>query len=509
MNQQQQQPPQQQQPQQQQQQQQQPSSQPQINDDQKRSNEQTDEDDGQSNEGFVVKMRGLPWSATADDIIKFLSILGEAKVKDGTAGVHLTMAREGRPSGEAYVEMESEEDLKAALKKDREHMGNRYIEVFRSKRSEMEWVIKKTGSTLDSVLDDNCVRLRGLPFGSTKDDIVQFFQGLEMTSDGITIATDFTGRSTGEAFVQFVDRENAEKALQKHKEKIGHRYIEIFRSSLAEIRNQALQRRPRQTPYDRMDRFASSGGSGGSGRYFDMPMRTGRNMKSFGNNGYDNGGDPWSSGRSMGGPRGGGGGQGMMGSSSGGGGGGGWNSNNWNAPPSRPLYVVHMRGLPFKANEDDIATFFEPLEPVDIRILFNNNNRPSGEANVEFGNKEDAMRAMSKDKTYMQHRYIELFMDGPVGGGPGSGGNNFSMDDMGPPNSGNGGNFGGFGNNSFGGNSSGGGGGNSFGNNSFSRRNDNSGPPNSFFSNNMGGGGYPRPSGPRNMSGPGPKFNPF
>jgi len=107
----------------------------------------------------------------------------------------------------------------------------------------------------------------------------------------------------------------------------------------------------------------------------------------------------------------------------------------------------------------------------------------------------------------MQHRYIELFMDGPVGG-PGAVGNNFSMDDMGPPNAGSGGNFGGFGNNSFGG-SGGGGGGNSFGNNSFSRRNDNSGPPNSFFSNNMGGGGYPRPSGPRNMSGPGPKFNPF
>lgn len=137
------------------------------------------------------------------------------------------------------------------------------------------------------------------------------------------------------------------------------RYIEIFRSSLAEIRNQALQRRPRQTPYDRMDRFSGGGGGGGSGggggggsgggRYFDMPMRAGRSMKSFGNNGYDNGG-PWNSGRNMGGPRGGG--QGMM---RGGGGGGGWNGNNWNAPQNRPLYVVHMRGLPFKANEEDIA----------------------------------------------------------------------------------------------------------------------------------------------------------
>jgi len=60
---------------QQQQQQQQPSSQPQMNDDLKSSNEQTDEDDCQSNEGFFVKIRGLLWSTTADEIIKFLGTL--------------------------------------------------------------------------------------------------------------------------------------------------------------------------------------------------------------------------------------------------------------------------------------------------------------------------------------------------------------------------------------------------------------------------------------------------
>lgn len=40
----------------------------------------------------------------------------------------MTMSREGRPSGEAYVEMETEDDIDLACKKDREHMGHRYIE---------------------------------------------------------------------------------------------------------------------------------------------------------------------------------------------------------------------------------------------------------------------------------------------------------------------------------------------------------------------------------------------
>lgn len=51
------------------------------------------------------------------------------------------------------------------------------------------------------------------------------------------------------------------------------------------------------------------------------------------------------------------------------------------------------------------------MEPVEISILFNNNNRPSGEANVEFANKEDAMRAMSKVKLYLSKIYIKIFLN--------------------------------------------------------------------------------------------------
>ena len=38
------------------------------------------------------------------------------------------MSREGRPSGEAYVEFETEDDTKKGLEKDYERLGSRYIE---------------------------------------------------------------------------------------------------------------------------------------------------------------------------------------------------------------------------------------------------------------------------------------------------------------------------------------------------------------------------------------------
>ena len=179
-------------------------------------------------EGLVVKVWGLPWSCSVDEVQRFFSA---CKIQNGPKGIRFIYTREGRPSGEAFVELESEEDIKLALKKDRETMGHRYVEVFKSNNIEMDWVLKHTGPNSPDMANDGVVWLRGLPFGCSKEEIVQFFSGLEIVPNGITLPVDFQGRSTGETFVQFASQEIGEKALKKHKERIGHRYIEIFKSS--------------------------------------------------------------------------------------------------------------------------------------------------------------------------------------------------------------------------------------------------------------------------------------
>ncbi|XP_072466328.1 heterogeneous nuclear ribonucleoprotein H2-like [Notamacropus eugenii] len=347
-------------------------------------------------EGFVVKVRGLPWSCSASDVQHFFS---ECKILNGTSGIHFIYTSMGRPSGEAFVELESEDEVKLALKKDRETMAHRYVEVFKSNKVEMDWALKHTApNSLDTA--SNCyVRLRGLPFGCNKEDIIQFFSGLEIMPNGITLLVDFRGRNSGEAFVQFASQEIAEKALKKHKERMGHRYIEIFKSSQAEVHTyydtpQKLMTRHRPGPYDRPQ----------AGRYHDSlgrgagieGMRCGAYKIGYTDyydyNGYSN---EYYFGRDLSYYL------GMAGHSYG---------DSWSTFQNPAGHFVHMRGLPYKATENDIYDFFSPLKPVGAYIEIGPDGRVTGEADVEFATHKDAVAAMSKDKTNMQHRYIELFL---------------------------------------------------------------------------------------------------
>jgi len=328
--------------------------------------------------------------------------LGDCEIVGGKEGVHFTFVRDGRPSGEAYVEMATEEDVEKALSKNKQHMGKRYIEVFRSKKSEMDWVVRRSGPNQPDN-EDAVVRLRGLPYGCSKEEIAHFFTGMEIVPNGITLLQDHQGRTTGDAYVQFANHNISERALAKHKEKIGHRYIEIFKSSLMELR-QASSRAGggrmgggmgmgRPGPYDRMmDRGFGGGGMGMGGGYFGGRGRGRGNIKGYGMmDDYDDYG------------------MGMMGGYGGGGRGGRRGGSRANYD-SQTGHSVHMRGLPFAANEQDILDFFKPLNPVNVVVHTNSDGRASGEADADFATHEEAQQALTKDRAVMRHRYIELFL---------------------------------------------------------------------------------------------------
>ncbi len=92
--------------------------------------------------------------------------------------------------------------------------------------------------------DQIIVRMRGLPFTATHEQVLTFFSpedGLKENcpvsggKDGILFVRYPDGRPTGDAFVLFACEEHAQCALRKHKEILGRRYIELFKSTAAEV----------------------------------------------------------------------------------------------------------------------------------------------------------------------------------------------------------------------------------------------------------------------------------
>lgn len=70
-----------------------------------------------------------------------------------------------------------------------------------------------------------------MDFFETGDDPCHVLDG----QDGILFVKKPDGRATGDAFVLFAVEADAKKALARHRESIGNRYIELFRSTTAEV----------------------------------------------------------------------------------------------------------------------------------------------------------------------------------------------------------------------------------------------------------------------------------
>ncbi|KAL3315699.1 Epithelial splicing regulatory protein 2 [Cichlidogyrus casuarinus] len=192
----------------------------------------------------VVRARGLPWQTTDQEIHQFFRGITIAP-----GGIALVLGKNGRRNGEALIKFKNSAQKDLALRRHKHHMGNRYIEVYSALAQEFldaasadtedgEKFISKIKS------GEQClVRIRGLPYDANETDIIRFFDKINVAveggQEGVMLVKRKDGKATGDAFVIFANSEDAERALTNHRQHIGSRYVELFKSTPAEV-NQVM-----------------------------------------------------------------------------------------------------------------------------------------------------------------------------------------------------------------------------------------------------------------------------
>ncbi|CAM9479790.1 unnamed protein product [Discosporangium mesarthrocarpum] len=383
----------------------------------------------------VVRMRGLPWSANDGDIRAFFKDLAIQR-----GGVHIILNREGRPSGEAYVVFETEKDAKDALKRDKDKIGERWIDLFEATKGE---VYSMTGggrrdrggaSTFDATDSGytGVVKMRGLPFEASKTEIVDFFGDINVKQSNIFIVTRPDGRASGEAFVLFDSEADAERAMRKDKEKLGDRWVDLFATNKGTLYQRVgvgvmMASRPDAEFRGvlRMRGLPFSAGSADIRNFFrdykveehGIYIVNGADWRPTGEafvlfeteSEADHAfkaldkqkiGDRWielfrstkgdlftATVRSA-----------VVGMERGGA-----------MYSHEPMTCVKLRGLPFNVTENDIFNFFSGLTVIGSFICKDIMGRPTGEGFVEFASLEDCQRAMSRNRESMMDRYVEVF----------------------------------------------------------------------------------------------------
>ncbi|XP_062560695.1 heterogeneous nuclear ribonucleoprotein F isoform X2 [Armigeres subalbatus] len=339
-------------------------------------------EDNAEDGGPVLRLRGLPWSCTKDDVKRFFNGL---TIKNGYNGIVLLLDQLGRASGEAIVEFGTDAEADQAMSKQKEKIGNRYIELFRSSTREMKWAEKRLR--------------RNSPYGGSDDNNRNRYP----PGQGYGRNDEYDDSPSGGGNSSWGGNRdgNGYGGGNSYSSGGGNNYSSGGGNMSSGGGGSMYSERGGSTNYGSgrgTGNSYSSGGSGfGSNNYSSSTGNSGSgsygNFRSNSGSGSQLGGNNYSS----------------FGNNSGGSGGGNFSSNDFFSSGEQDLFCVHLRGMPFSCDEQDIYDFFMPLRPVKCNVSFDSRGRPSGEGDAYFDTMEEAMKAMKKHKEKMGSRYIELF----------------------------------------------------------------------------------------------------
>ncbi|XP_016337671.1 RNA-binding protein 12B-like isoform X1 [Sinocyclocheilus anshuiensis] len=227
----------------------------------------------------VIRLQGLRITAGSEDIRNFFTGL---RIPDG--GVHII----GGELEEAFIIFASDEDARRAMTRSGGCIKGSPVNLLLSSKSEMQSVLEEStrrselksrgmykevvespsaergplpfnkdpradirrpdhqeirnrpslssfsearhqreGST--SERDEVYLKLTGMPFSATKDNVYNFFNGLQI--EDLMFLRNPRGQFNGQSIVRFATKQDAVEGLKRDREYIGPRYIQVTRCS--------------------------------------------------------------------------------------------------------------------------------------------------------------------------------------------------------------------------------------------------------------------------------------
>ncbi|NXA22041.1 RBM19 protein, partial [Ibidorhyncha struthersii] len=178
------------------------------------------ENQGSSAEGstpHTVKLRGAPLNITeASFIHEFFLPLKPVAIRIGKNA-------QGKNTGCIFVDLKSEAEVQRALKRKKEYIGGRCVEVLRCRNAPKETVTAKPDSQPwqrrkrddeeeEDLSESGRLFVRNLPFTSTEEDLEKIFSKYGPLSEIHFPIDRLTKKSKGFAFITYMIPEHAVKA---------------------------------------------------------------------------------------------------------------------------------------------------------------------------------------------------------------------------------------------------------------------------------------------------------
>ena len=163
---------------------------------------------------YYLKLGNLPFESSKEEITSFTE--GHAKPED----CYVDYGRYGRPSGSAYLGFNDKSAHDSVLSMhEKTEIGGRVVRINQATK-----LSQSVRYQLENPVDanSNCVKLLGLPFKVTEDEIVSFLDGCSVVE--VKISKNNKKRPIGEAVVKFADEKSKEKSFSYSRKEIGNRF---------------------------------------------------------------------------------------------------------------------------------------------------------------------------------------------------------------------------------------------------------------------------------------------